>query len=106
MPTEITAIVQKAPPGGELACRALDHQFDDEGVTRERGVISYYATHTLPRAATVTAWVGLIDAAANEDLRNGRITTFHLPSLQIVGDAQAGIPGVSLPSGGASPSFR
>lgn len=93
MPTEITAIVQKAPPGGELACRALNHEFDDEGVTRERGVISYYATRALPHATSVASWVGLMDAAANDDLRRGRITTFHLPSLQIVGDAEVRIPG-------------
>lgn len=93
MPTEITAIVQKAPPGGELACRALNHQFDVDGVTRERGVISYYATHALPDAGTVASWVGLMDTTANDDLRRGRITTFHLPSLQIVGDAQVGLPG-------------
>jgi hypothetical protein len=99
VPTEITAIVQKAEPGGELACRAIDHQFEDNGVTRERGVISYYATHALPQAATVGLWVALIDAAANDDLRRGRITTFHLPSLQIVGDARVGIPGVSVTSG-------
>jgi hypothetical protein len=104
VPTEITAIVPKAPPGGELTCRALDHQFDDEGVTRERGVISYYATHALPHAGTVASWVGLIATAANDDLRRGRITTFHLPSLQIVGDAHVAIPGVSLTSGGAPPS--
>jgi hypothetical protein len=93
VPTEITAIVQKAPPGGELACRALNHEFDDGGVTRERGVISYYATHALPHAVTVASWVSLMDVAANDDLRRGRITTFHLPSLQIVGDGQVGLPG-------------
>lgn len=100
MPTEFTAIVQKAEPGAELACRALDHRFEENGVAVERGVISYYATGTLPRASTITAWVAAMDRAAQDDLRRGRITTFHLPSLQIVGDATARVPGAPLATGG------
>ena len=100
MPTEFTAIVQKAEPGAELACRALDHRFEENGVVLERGVISYYATGALPRARTIAAWVAAMDLAAQDDLRRGRITTFHLPSLQIVGDTTARVPGVPLTAGG------
>ena len=99
MPTEITAIVQKAEPGAELACRALDHRFEDNGVMVERGVISWYATGALPPATTVAAWLGAMDRAAQDDLRRGRITTFHLPSLQVVGDSAARVPGIALTSG-------
>jgi hypothetical protein len=99
VPTEFTAIVQKAEPGGDLACRALDHQFEENGATVHRGVISYYATGTLPQASTIASWMSAMDRAAQDDLRRGRITSFHLPSLQIVGDATVGVPGVAMPSG-------
>jgi hypothetical protein len=103
VPTEFTAIVQKAEPGGELACRALDHRFEENGVAIERGVISYYAIGALPEARTIRAWMLAMDRAAQDDLRRGRITAFHLPSLQVVGDGTAPVPGVALTSGGAPP---
>lgn len=103
MPSEVTAIVLKAEPGAELACRALDHRFEDDGAAVERGVISYYATETLPRATTVASWVALIEAAASADVRRGRITPFHQPALQVVGDAALRLPGVATGAGGAAP---
>jgi hypothetical protein len=61
VPTEFTAIVQKAEPGGELACRALDHRFEENGVAIERGVISYYAIGALPKARTIRAWIAITE---------------------------------------------
>ena len=101
MPTEFTAIVQRAEPGGDLACRALDHHFEEDGATVHRGVISYYATGALAQAGTIGSWMSAMDRAAQDDLRRGRITSFHLPSLQIAGDATARVPGIALTSGGA-----
>jgi hypothetical protein len=101
VPTGITAIVQKAEPGADLACRALDHRFEDGGVTVERGVISYYAVNALPQATTVGRWLSAMDRAANDDLRRGRITSFHLPSLQVVGDAGTPVPGEAVTSSAA-----
>jgi len=98
VPTEFVAIVQKAEPGGELACRALDHRFEDDGGVVNRGVVSYYATGALPHAGTIAAWMAAMDRAAQDDLRRGRIMSFHLPSLQIVGDGSARVPGVAVTS--------
>ena len=106
MPVEFTAIVPKPQPGGELACLALSHEFDDDGVRVERGVISYYATRTLPLASTVASWVQLMDSAAGADLARGRIKLFHQPSLRIIGDGALRLPGVAATPGSGAPATR
>ena len=106
MPVEFTAIVPKPQPGAELACLALSHEFEDDGVHVERGVISYYAARTLPLASTVASWVQLIDAAAGADLARGRIKFFHQPSLRIIGDAALRLPGVAAAPGSGAPAAR
>ena len=104
MPVEFTAIVPKPQPGAELACLALSHEFEDDGVQVERGVISYYATRTLPLASTVASWIQLIDAAAGTDLARGRIKLFHQPSLRIIGDAALRLPGMATAPGSGAPA--
>jgi hypothetical protein len=103
VPVEFTAIVPKPLPGAELACLALSHEFEDDGAQVERGVISYYATRTLPLASTVASWVQLIDAAAGADLARGRIKPFHQPSLRIRGDAARRLPGTATAPGRGAP---
>jgi hypothetical protein len=105
VPVEFTAIVPKPPAGAELACLALSHEFEQDGGRVERGVISYYATQTLPLATTVASWVQLIDTAAGADLARGRIKPFHQPSLRIVGDPAMRLPGaVTVASGTVPPA--
>ena len=53
MPANVVALVMKAEPGAELACRARNYRFEPQGLPQERGVISYYAVQTLAQATTL-----------------------------------------------------
>ena len=56
VPGNVVALVMKAGPGAELACRARSYRFEHQGRVQERGVISYDALQTLAQATTSTAW--------------------------------------------------
>jgi hypothetical protein len=83
----------RAQPGAELSCRAYNYRFDHNGTKRERGVISYYAAQTLPRITTAESWSGLISELSSSDLRRGRLKQSYQPSLQVLGDQAALVPG-------------
>jgi len=86
----------KAQPGAELSCRAHNYRFDHNGTKRERGVISYYAAKALPGVTTAESWLELISELSGSDLRGGRLKPSYQPSLQILGDQAAILPGKSV----------
>jgi hypothetical protein len=86
-------MIMKSQPGAELSCRAHNYRFDHNGVQLERGVVSYYAAQTLPKATTVESWLGLINESSNSDLRQGRLKPVYRPLLQILGDQTIITPG-------------
>ena len=91
MPANVGAILKKAEVGAELTCRAHEKEFDVDGATVRRGVISYYASATLTQAQDKAAsWLHLIEQMSATDVVNMTITAFYQPSLQLSGDL--GVP--------------
>jgi hypothetical protein len=93
VPVNVVALVMKAEPGAELACRARNYRFEHQGHSQERGVISYYAGQTLAQATTFAAWLQRIEALSSVDLQEERLSWFYQPSLQLLGPAMARLPG-------------
>jgi hypothetical protein len=89
-------MIMKAQPGAELSCRAHNYRFDHNGTKLERGVISYYAARALPMVTTAESWLELISELSSSDLRGGRLKPSHQPSLQILGNQEAIVPGKSV----------
>lgn len=87
----------KAERGAELACRARNHVFEYGGRQVEHGVISYYASQSLPQATTVGSWLQLIDGNGAADFRAGRLPAFYRLSLRIIGDPATPLPGRAAP---------
>jgi hypothetical protein len=87
----------QAERGGELACRARNHVFDYGDRTVEHGVISYYASRSLPFATTIGAWRELIDKNSAADVRAGRLPAFNQLSLRVLGDPATPLPGRASP---------
>ena len=98
MPTNVVALVMKALPGTELACRTANYRFMVNGQQLDRGVISYYATQALTETTTMESWLHLIEARCNSDLREGLLPRLYGPSLQILGDPASRLPGHSIPT--------
>jgi hypothetical protein len=86
MPANVTSIIMKAVPGGELACRAHEMDVNVNGLPVRRGIISYYATSTMGKAANMQSWTNLMEQKSAEDLKQHKITIFYKPNLQICGD--------------------
>jgi hypothetical protein len=86
-------MIMKSQPGAELSCRALNYRFDHNGVKLDRGVISYYAAQTLPKATSVESWLRLINESSDTDLRQGLLKPVYRPLLQILGDQTIAAPG-------------
>jgi hypothetical protein len=95
VPPNYAAIVPQARPGVELACKALNYDFNDGGRKRPRGVISYYAAGALPGVATVGEWLRAMNALAEADLKAGVIKALYQPNLQAVGNAERRLAGES-----------
>lgn len=93
MPPNVTAILMKADPGAELACRARNLLVGSV----QRGVISYYASRSLPDAPTVGLWLEMIEADVADDRAADRLSAFHEPALQLVGDPATPVPAASAP---------
>lgn len=93
MPANVVAIAMKAQPGAELACQPQNYKFEHSGSFQEHGVISYYATQTLTQATSVESWLELMNVLSSCDFRLGRLPEFYLPSLQILGNTAARLPG-------------
>jgi hypothetical protein len=87
------ALAMRAEPGAELACRAQSYRFPHAGGLRERGVISYYATRSLPPATTLAAWLQRVQADVRADLQSGRLPRVYRPVLQVLGEPAARLPG-------------
>jgi hypothetical protein len=85
----VTAIVRQTQPGEELTCKFPEKVF---GKTKY-GIISYYATKTMAQATTIESWVSMINAMSGRDFSRGLITDLEKPSLQIIGDSSAKVPG-------------
>ena len=102
MPDNVVALVMKADPGAELACRARSYRFARAGGHDERGVISYYTTRALTEAATIASWLQLTDGLAAADFRQGRLPAFYRPSLQIIGPGAPKLAGDPV-RGGTEP---
>jgi hypothetical protein len=86
-------MIMKSQPGAELACRAHNYRFDHNGVKLERGVITYYAAQTLPKATTAESWLRLINESSDSDISQGRLKPVYRPLLQILGDQTITAPG-------------
>ena len=84
-PAHTTAVVMKAAPGAELACRA--HNLPPTHPAQPRGVISYYVTLALAEATTVGDWLARTEALVQEDVQASQLPPFYRPTLQVVGDA-------------------
>jgi hypothetical protein len=102
VPAHVVALVMKAEPGAELACRARNCPFVHQGSRHERGVISYHAAQMLPQATTLASWLQLIEARASADVHQDRLPGLYQPSLQILGPAATRLPGDPV-SGDAEP---
>jgi hypothetical protein len=87
-----------AEPGLELVCHARNYRFAQQGIPRQRGVISYYAVQALPQATTLSAWLQEIERLVQRDVRQSRLPEFYQPSLHILGEATALLPGQAVPS--------
>ena len=98
MPANTNALVAKAAPGEELACRAFSFQVRREG-DLERGVTSYYAFESLLHARQLSDWLGRIREAVDLDVREEYLSPLQTPSLQILGNDSAAAPG-QPPGGG------
>ena len=90
-PAHTTAVVMKAAPGAELACRA--HNLPPTHPAKPRGVISYYATLALAGALTLADWLAAIEALAQADFTAGRLSPLHRPHLHLLGDGAQPAPG-------------
>lgn len=89
MPANVTAIVRQAEPGEELTCKFPEKVFEK---TRY-GILSYYATKTMAQATTTVSWVSMVNEMSGKDFSRGLITALEKPSLQIIGDLSAKLPG-------------
>ncbi|MCB0253819.1 MAG: hypothetical protein KDI55_08830 [Anaerolineae bacterium] len=87
--------MQKAAPGAELACRALNGTFLQDGTPVERGVMSYYATRALASAATMAEWLDAMERLAARDLATGRLAANLKPALVLLGLSDITAPGAS-----------
>jgi hypothetical protein len=76
-------------PGQELACLAHNHRFQEDGRTVNQGVLSYFASRSMPRSQTVQDWFQATVTAlgANHD-----VPLVARPRLQIQGRADAPLP--------------
>jgi hypothetical protein len=59
-----------------------------------RGVLSYYATATLPKASSLGDWLLRIESMARQDVDAGNLPPFYRPELEIVGDPDTPLPGI------------
>ncbi len=92
VPANVVAIITDSPKD-ELSCLAFSGNFIQNGEKTERGVISYYATLTLPNAKNVKDWLQLIAAQAKTDVEKKILQPVREPKLKIIGDADMFLPG-------------
>ena len=71
----------RAEPGMELTCRGNNFNLPPGRQAQPRGVLSYYATITLPQAVTVGDWLDRIHTAVQADQDAGLLP--HLYGLEL-----------------------
>ena len=86
------ALVMKALPGAELACRGHNYDLPVGDKALPRGVISYYATVALTDATTVGDWLNRIGALVQRDVQAGSLPWFYRPDLHVLGDVDQPFP--------------
>ncbi|MEZ4866965.1 MAG: hypothetical protein R3C14_36925 [Caldilineaceae bacterium] len=77
----------QAQLGAELACRGHNYALPPGKDAQPRGVLSYYATATLPAAQSMGDWLARIHAKVQQDVTAGVLPLFYRPDLQLLGDA-------------------
>jgi hypothetical protein len=89
LPAGAVAIVMYAEPGQELTCFAHNHRFQEEGRVVNQGVLSYFASRSLPQSRTMQDWFQATVAAlaAKDD-----IPRLARPRLQMQGRPDAPVP--------------
>lgn len=87
----------RAEPGTELACRGHNYNLPPGSQAQPRGVLSYYATTTLPQSTTVDDWLTRIHSLAQADVDAGSLPPFYRLDLRIEGNVDFSLPGASCP---------
>jgi hypothetical protein len=82
-----------ARPGAELACHLHNYNLPAGAQARARGVLSYYATATLPQARSIGDWMKRIESMAQYDVDAGNLPPSYRPRLEVVGDENTPLPG-------------
>jgi hypothetical protein len=94
VPVYTSALLMCAQPGAELACRGHNYNLPLGAQAQPRGVLSYYATATLPKASSLGDWLLRIESMARQDVDAGNLPPFYRPELEIVGDPDTPLPGI------------
>lgn len=92
VPANYAAIVMDAPKD-ELSCMTYSDKFSDNGKLISRGVISYYATLTLPKAKNLENWLEAIDAQIKSHIQEKKIIAIRYRKLKIIGNSKIGLLG-------------
>ena len=76
----------------EMVCQTASAFFETPEGRIKRGVISFYATETLPVATTVESWLRSMRKVMTADVKSGSLGFERL--LQISGDGKRQLPKV------------
>jgi hypothetical protein len=95
VPSNVSALVLRAPTGSELSCRTQSRKFTDAGVTKDRGLVSYYALRALAEATTMESWLTRTMSMCKADVDAGRLPATLAVSLAVTGDSGWMILGTS-----------
>jgi hypothetical protein len=95
VPANVAALIMKSKEGEELSCKASNFEAKRDQVEENRGVISYYATQTLPIAKTMGGWLKHIENLISKDYEKGRLSMLKKPDLTVIGDLNTILPGES-----------
>ena len=92
MPANTAALVVKALPGAELACRGHGYDLPVGDNAMPSGVVSYCATAAFAGATTLGDWLTRIESLVNQDTQAGRLPVFFRPDLHVLGDVDQPVP--------------
>lgn len=93
VPVNVAAITMRSEPGMELACRGKNFDLPPDPQAEPRGVLSHYASTTLPHAVTVGDWLDRIHAAARADQEAGHLPPLYGLDLQVFSESQVALSG-------------
>lgn len=86
----------RAQPGAELTCQGHNYDLPPGNGTQSRGVLSYYATATLPAAQTMGDWLAQIQKQVQQDGAMGLLPAFYRPNLHLLGNSDHSLPRARL----------